>query len=558
MIRGAWRLLHTEVHGMHAAAYLLGASALISALLALLRDRIFAHTFGAGEILDVYFAAFRIPDLLFVLVASLFSAYVLIPEIARRGDQRAIARYLNVIFLGYGILMVLISVLAFFAAPYVLKLFYGNLYDGAYHDEFLFLTRLLLLQPIFLGASNIFAAVTQHTNRYALYALTPLIYNASIIIGVLLLYPHFSLAGIGIGVVCGALLHAGIQIPSAMRTGFVAFGAGREMLSALWETIRVSLPRTLALSAGQMLIFALLAMASAMERGSIAITMLALNLQAVPLSIIGASYSVAAFPALSKMFARGDMETFVDQIVAATRHIIFWSLPMMALFIVLRAHIVRAVLGSGAFDWTDTKLTAGALALFITALLPQSLSLLFARGFYATGRSYLPLFVATVGGGVGYITALFLLNGIQQGDLALFMAELLRVPFNPSMEVLALPLAYAVSAWVGCIVLVAAFEWHFRGVLRGIARTVWEAATAAGIGGAAAYTILFFMGEITPLDGLVPVITHALVAGIGGIFITVSVYALVGSRELREMTQTLMARVRPAAHPSSSEEQLSH
>lgn len=543
---------------MHAAAYVLGASALASALLALLRDRLFAHTFGAGEMLDIYFAAFRIPDLLFVLVASLFSAYVLIPEIARIQDRASIARYLNTVFLGYGILMVLMSAGAFLAAPFLLNTFYGEIYQGPRHAEFLLLTRLLLLQPILLGFSNIFAAITQHANRYALYALTPLIYNTCIILGLLLLYPHFSLVGIGIGVLIGALLHVGIQVPSALHTGFVSFAAGRDALRSLWETIRISLPRTLALSVGQMLIFALLALASAMEKGSVAIFMLALNLQAVPLSIIGASYSVAAFPALSRMFARGETAQFVEQIVAATRHILFWSLPMVALFIVLRAHVVRAVLGSGAFDWTDTRLTAGALAIFIVSLVPQSLSLLFARGFYATGRSYVPLVVALAGGVSGYLCALFFLGKIAQAEAALFLSELFRVPLGAGMEVLVLVLAYTLSTWVSCAVLVGFFEWHFRGVLRGIARTVWEGLTAAGIGGVAAYGVLSLMGEITPLDGLVPVLSHAAAAGMTGILVTVGVYAALGSRELRETMQTLLARVRPAAHPSSGEEQLPH
>ena len=99
-----------------------------------------------------------------------------------------------------------------------------------------------------------------------------------------------------------------------------------------------------------------------MAAGSVAIFQFALNLQSVPLAIIGMSYSVAAFPVLADLFAKKEQTAFNHHVLTAFRHIIFWSLPIIALVIVLRAQIVRVVLGSGAFDWADTRLTAAVLA----------------------------------------------------------------------------------------------------------------------------------------------------------------------------------------------------
>ena len=73
MVGRFFSILHREIRGLHEAAYFLGLFALLSAILALIRDRLLAHYFGAGEILDVYYAAFRIPDLVFVSIASRFS-----------------------------------------------------------------------------------------------------------------------------------------------------------------------------------------------------------------------------------------------------------------------------------------------------------------------------------------------------------------------------------------------------------------------------------------------------------------------------------------------------
>src|SRR5690606_18920193 len=119
----------------------------------------------------------------------------------------------------------------------------------------------------------------------------------------------------------------------------------------------------------------LMGLASAMTVGSVAVFQFAHNLQSVPLSVIGVSYSVAAFPILAELFGRQKRDEFVLHIVTALRHIIFWSVPAIALIIVLRAQIVRVVLGSGAFDWSDTRLTAAVLAVLSISLLAQATTL---------------------------------------------------------------------------------------------------------------------------------------------------------------------------------------
>ena len=77
-----------EVRGMHEAAYLLAGFGLLSQILALLRDRILAANFGASHTLDLYYAAFRIPDFLFATVASLLSLYALLPVLSKLEQQQ--------------------------------------------------------------------------------------------------------------------------------------------------------------------------------------------------------------------------------------------------------------------------------------------------------------------------------------------------------------------------------------------------------------------------------------------------------------------------------------
>src|SRR3989344_2961620 len=119
MMRRAFRFLSSEAAALERAVSILAASAFLSSVLALLRDRLLAHTFGAGVELDVYYAAFRIPDIIFVVTAAVVSAYILVPELSRRSDVDRSA-YINTVCLGFSIFTVLVSAIAWLVAPYVL------------------------------------------------------------------------------------------------------------------------------------------------------------------------------------------------------------------------------------------------------------------------------------------------------------------------------------------------------------------------------------------------------------------------------------------------------
>ena len=241
------------------------------------------------------------------------------------------------------------------------------------------------------------------------------------------------------------------------------------------------------------------ALAALLSSGSIAVFMFAYNLQAVPLAIIGASYSVAAFPALASALSEGRHEEFLEHISTAARHILFWSLPVSALVIVLRAHIVRVILGSGAFDWTDTRLTAAAFGLFSLSLAAQGLMLLLARGYYAAGRTFVPFIVATVGAGVTVALGVLFTGFLRDETSLRVLQTLCGYRDCRGSAVLALPLAYAIASIAGLIILVIHFEWRWGGFFARIRRSLLHAAAAALSAGLAAYLALTLVGPLTPL-----------------------------------------------------------
>src|SRR3569623_513530 len=156
MVRSFLTAIGREVRGMHEAAYLLAAFALASQLLALVRDRLLAGQFGAGHTIDLYYAAFRIPDFLFATVASLLSLYALLPVLSRleQRDGAAAISFLRSTLLAFFVALAAIAGVRCFLAPYLGPFIAPRIAsDAASRAELILLIRILLLQPIFLGAS---------------------------------------------------------------------------------------------------------------------------------------------------------------------------------------------------------------------------------------------------------------------------------------------------------------------------------------------------------------------------------------------------------------------
>lgn len=531
---------------MHEAAYLLALFALLSQLLALVRDRLLAGTFGAGHTLDLYYAAFRVPDFLFATVASLLSLYALLPVLSRleREHPDFVGSFLRRTLLAFFVAMAAVSGVAFIFAPQLVALAVPGI-AAASMPALVMLTRILLLQPILLGASNILANLTQLRHRFLLYSISPLLYNLGIIIGVVFLYPRFGVVGLGFGVVMGAVLHMGVQLPFFLGERGKEILPWRRFFPLIREVLLLSVPRTLSLSAGQISLLCIVAIASLLSAGSISVFSFAWNLQAVPLTIIGVSYSVAAFPTLSRLFAGGEHSVFAEHIESALRHMIFWSVPATALIIVLRAHIVRAILGAGAFDWSATRLTAALLALFILSLLAQSGSLLIARAYYAAGRTLRPFLWGLIDVAVSVASAAALVVLFQHSEFFRALVEsLLRVEDVPGTAVLMLALGITLGSIARFVVGFTFFVRDFKLAFRGLGRLLFESSSAAIVGAAAAYGMLRLFGPLLDTTTAVGILVQGAAAGITGLAATALILALLRNTELKEVIGALRRRLK--------------
>jgi putative peptidoglycan lipid II flippase len=542
-------IFNRESSGLHEAAFLLGFFALASQVLALFRDRLLAHTFGASATLDIYYAAFRIPDFLYLSIASLVSLTVLIPflslHLSKEGaPAREEARgFLSSVFSMFMLIMVGISVVAFFLMP-ILSPVIAPGFDTSQLAELTLLSRIMLLSPILLGVSNLLGSVTQLFRRFFVYALSPLLYNIGIIAGVIFFYPLFGLPGLALGVILGAFMHMLIQVPIVAKAGLFPRFLLKINFGAVREVIALSLPRTAALSSSNLSIIVLVALSSTIYHGSVSVFNFSFNLQSVPLSIIGVSYSLAAFPTLAGFFSRGERDKFAGHIVEALRHIIFWSLPVMALFIVLRAQIVRVILGSGSFSWSDTRLTAAALAVFSLSVLAQAVVLLLVRGFYAAGETRVPLLV-NIGASIATVALAFGLHSLfdQSAVFRSAIESMLRVQGINGTGILMLPLAYSLGMIGNALALWFFFEGrHISSIPRSLSRTTFEGLISAVGIGFATYYFLGIFGKIFSMNTFWGIFLQGAFAGILGIIFGIVILKLLKSKELNDITLALHKR----------------
>lgn len=538
-------MVYKEVRGLHQAAYILGLFAFGSQLLALVRDRLLAHQFGAGMELDLYYAAFRIPDLLYVLFASTLSVYVLIPFVAssiKGEDSSGAQRLLSQIFSSFLLVYSLLAVLMFIIAPYILPYLFPGL--GSNMSELVSVTRILLLQPMLLGVSSLFGVVTQLGHRFVLYAISPLIYNVGIIVGIAFLYPLWGLNGLAIGVVMGALGHLLVQVPLVRKSSLAFTFTAQINWKLLWSILRVSIPRALTLSMQQISILVLLGIASVMTVGSVSVFQFAYNLQSVPLAVIGASYSIAAFPFLADLFAQKKMEAFALHMVSAFRHIIFWSVPAIALLIVLRAHVVRVVLGSGSFNWSDTRLTSAVLALLAISLLAQALNLLIVRAFYAGGKTMVPLVVTTIGTVCTIAITYFLYLGyVVNPATVTFFESLLRIEGVPGSEIVVLGIGYSVAMCVQTSILLVLVMRTFSIPASWFFPSMGRAVVASVVGGFAAYLTLNVFATGINDTAFLGILIQGASGGFVGIGVIIIMYHLLRSPELHEIYKSFHRRI---------------
>lgn len=377
------------------AASVIMAAVFLSRILGLLRDRLLAARFSPED-LGVYYAAFRIPNMIFELLVmgALASAFIPVftSYLDTKGSKKAFSLASSVINIGSLIFIILAIPLYLFTES--LSEFMAPGFSRIQIDTMVSFTRIMIIAqvlPLLIG--NFLTGILQSFRNFLVPSIAPVIYNLGIIFGIIFLTPYIGLYAPVIGVVIGAVLFALIQIPSVFSYGYRHTSSFDTVNPGVRQVGKLMFPRTLGLAVSQIDTTIDLALSSLLGASAVTVFNFAQHLQQLPIGLFGASIAQATLPALSSSYAKKDITSFKQVFLSSFHQILFLVVPLSALLIVLRIPMVRLVFGASTlFDWESTVMTGKTVAYFSISLFAQSLVHLLARSFYALHDTKTPVF----------------------------------------------------------------------------------------------------------------------------------------------------------------------
>lgn len=398
MVKNILSLLYSRQTSILSGAVIIMATMVIAKILGLVRDRLLAHVFPPNTI-DIFWAAFRLPDLLFSIIIFGALSVAFIPVFTEyfenKGKEEAFA-------LGRAILNIFLTIFLFAAvliylfAPIMVSTFIAPGFDEEKAAQVVYLTRIIIFGQAIFVFGAFFVGILQSFQRFVIPAFAPVFYNLGIILGIVFLSNSHGIKGAAYGVVLGAALHALIQLPLVYSLGFRFKFPLKFSHPGVKEIMKLVSFRTLGLAAEQINETVGLALASLAAVGSVTYLTFAQHLQVVPIGLFGATLAQAALPVLSSERARGKIEEFKITFLTTFHQILFLALPATAILIVIRIPVVRLVFGASQFDWEATVLTGLTLAYLSIGLAAQAIALLLVRGFYAMKDIRTPVIVSFI------------------------------------------------------------------------------------------------------------------------------------------------------------------
>jgi len=399
------------------AGLLMSALTFLGSILGMLRNALLASRFGASHSLDVYYASFRLPDLIYniFIIGAISAAFIpLFNEYLSKNKDKS-WQFSSLIMLTIGVIMTVFGfVIIVLARPLLSKLLVG--FDKENIEMAVVLTRIMMIQPLFLGISSVVSGILRSFRLFFVSALAPLVYNLGIIIGIIFLVPLFGLRGLAYGVVLGAFLHLFIQIPALWRTGYrlqkfrlSEFTLGFKKLIVLMTT------RASGIIISQLFLVGVTSISTLLRAGTLTIITFVDNI--LPYTTFALPFADAAFPRLSRLEAENNQTDFVKVFENTFSQILFFLAPLAIWIIIFREPIVRLLLGYGKFDWSATLNTMKILAILSIGMIFQGANYYFLKVFFAKKDAQRPFWASLMAYSLGLICCYVL--GLRFGIIGL-------------------------------------------------------------------------------------------------------------------------------------------
>jgi putative peptidoglycan lipid II flippase len=502
---------------MAKSAVIIGIAFMASRLLGLLREIILANRFGTSSDYDAYVSAFRIPDLLFLVIMSGSFGAAFIPVFGgflAKGEKVRADRLASSVITWTALTTVVLGLVTFvFAGPLMRYVVAPDLPPEAM-DLAIKTMRMLLLSPLLLGMGIAAKGILESHLKFTLPALAPVVYNLAIVLAALFLAPTYGIEGVTVGVLIGALLHVGIQIPGVVRTGLKFRPTLSRNVAGLAEVGVLLLPRVIGQAAFQINFVAL----------NYAWQMLML-----PNGVLALSISTVVFPTMAAQFELGDIDAFRNTLQRGLRPLLFLMVPASIGLFEFRTSLFQTIFQSGNFDANSTILSSEPLAFLALGLIWYGLVEVLSRTFYAMKDTVTP---------------------VAAGILIIVLNIILSKALLSSMGHVGLALSLSVSTGVEAFILVVILRRRIGGF--GTEFGVWLSKIIL----ATAVMALVAAPVATKLEDLTgdPEINRAIQLGMLGIAVGACAAAyflaawLLNISEARRSMNKIRGRVRRLAH----------
>jgi putative peptidoglycan lipid II flippase len=513
------------------AGMIVSGAFLASRILGWVRVVVIGNVFGGESAqLDAFYAAFRIPDLMYQLVAAGALSAALIPMLAelfaadgRDRAWRLVSTIVNLML----IVLAILGALVVITAPWLVETVIAPGFDEPTQALTVDLTRIMVLSATFLALSAAASGVLNARGRFAAAAVAPLGYNLAIIASALLLAPSMGAIGLAIGVVVGAIIHLVVQLPAVRRLGYRWVPRVDMADPVTKRTLALMAPRAIGLGASQITFVVVTALATNLGVGAVTAFTIAFTLLQIPIGVIGVPLGIVLFPTLSREVALGNLAEFRTLLVGALRVIVFVMIPVAGLVATLPTELVALLFPR--FSPSAVSLTAATLLAFSFGLVAHALIAVLARSFYARQDTVTPVIAAVLAVLVNTILATILITplGLPGIGLAIAIAAWLEAATLaiflwrrvPGLDFLAVGwvglrtfAATAIASLVALFVHAAWIDATEPAATTGLAAAPWLIVTIALVG--AVFGLTFIVAalalRITELRSIVGLMLDAL------------------------------------------------
>ncbi|MBN1993338.1 MAG: murein biosynthesis integral membrane protein MurJ [Anaerolineae bacterium] len=414
----------TRIFHLIRSTGILMAAFLANKILAIARQIVIAQRFGTGSDYDAFVAAFRLPEILFMLIVGGALGTAFIPILSERLTRqpatdpdgwRLTSSVLNTMLLAVTLLA---AMGALFAHPLVQTIVAPGFAPA---EQFLTarLMQLALISTIVFSVSSLAGAVLNTRQHFFLPAVAPLIYNLGIIGGAVYLAPGMGVYGLTLGAVLGSMGHLFIQLPGLMRYGVKYYPLFNWRDADLRRVIKLMGPRVLNVAVIQINFVVIYRLASFLGEGSVSALDYGWDLMQMPQTIIGSAIGIALFPTMSELAARRDLPGLRHTMALTLRIILVLAVPAMVGLIVLGRPIIQVMFERGEFGPDSTAAVYQSLQFWALALLAHCALEVVNRTFYAQKDTLTPLLTSLVSMVINLALALALYQTLKAGGLAL-------------------------------------------------------------------------------------------------------------------------------------------